>query len=375
MSTRICLIASALLASGFTPSATDAAPLSYTFTRLGTLGGTYSYARDINDAGVVVGLASKPFSGNSSVYSAFIWNDSTMTELGTLGGTQSLASSINNSGQVVGWANVPGDLTNHAVIWNGGVVTDLNPAGSYGSAANSINDAGQIVGYQDSGATIWNDGVPSRLGGIGNISDGVSSEAYDINQSGQIVGRESDGSGYQVTFWDGSEIAILSKSGYASSLNNLGQVVGVSFGVTAGGRVGNPATIWTGSETIYLGFLGGDHSEGFDINDHGQVVGYGWTPGNFVQHAFIWDDGVMTDLNDVVDDSIKEQGWVLNRALAINNNGWIVGDASNSLTGEIHAFLLAANPVPEPKTYAMVLIGLGLIGAVARRSEQARLSV
>jgi hypothetical protein len=34
--------------------------------------------------------------------------------------------------------------------------------------------------------------------------------------------------------------------------------------------------------------------------------------------------------------------------------------------GEIRGFLHAA-PIPEPETYAMLLAGLGLIGAIARR--------
>ena len=35
--------------------------------------------------------------------------------------------------------------------------------------------------------------------------------------------------------------------------------------------------------------------------------------------------------------------------------------------GEIRAFLMA--PVPEPETYAMRLVGLGLLGAIARRNK------
>ena len=37
--------------------------------------------------------------------------------------------------------------------------------------------------------------------------------------------------------------------------------------------------------------------------------------------------------------------------------------------GEIRGFLVAA-PVPEPETYALMLAGMGLIGAVARRKAR-----
>jgi hypothetical protein len=40
--------------------------------------------------------------------------------------------------------------------------------------------------------------------------------------------------------------------------------------------------------------------------------------------------------------------------------------SSDFTMGEIRGFLHAA-PIPEPETYAMLLAGLGLIGAVARR--------
>lgn len=346
----------------------NAAP-NYSFTDLGTFGGSYSVANDINDSGKVVGFAYKPFSGNSAIYSAFIWNGSALTDLGTLGGTQSLATAINNSDQVAGWANITGDSTNHAVIWNGTTVTDLHPAGSGSSGAYGINDYGQVAGYENSGfsnrATIWNDGIASPLGN----SPGSLGES--INNSGQVVGSETNGY-QQAVLWNGGEKTILSNNSMAMSINNAGQIVGMSMEITTGEILGNPATLWTGTEAIYLGYLGGTQSLGMDINDRGQVVGYSFLAGNSTPHAFLWDEGVMLDLNDFLDTPTKEQGWVLKIARAINNGGWIVGDASNNLTGETHAFLLSISPVPEAETYSMLLAGLGLVGIAWRRREHGR---
>ncbi|MEQ1600479.1 MAG: PEP-CTERM sorting domain-containing protein [Methylophilaceae bacterium] len=46
----------------------------------------------------------------------------------------------------------------------------------------------------------------------------------------------------------------------------------------------------------------------------------------------------------------------------------VTGNANGSLGGK-YVFSVATLPVPEPETYAMLLAGLGLLGAVARRRK------
>ena len=48
----------------------------------------------------------------------------TLTDLGTLGGTYSQAWGINNAGQVVGQANIPNEAE-HAFLYSGSTMTDL----------------------------------------------------------------------------------------------------------------------------------------------------------------------------------------------------------------------------------------------------------
>ena len=81
------------------------------------------------------------------------------------------------------------------------------------------------------------------------------------------------------------------------------------------------ALLWEGDGFIELGTLGGNESIANDINNLGQVVGKSKTADG-VDHAFIWQDGVMCDLNDLI---ITETDFELASAEAINDLGDIVG--------------------------------------------------
>ncbi|MDO9470952.1 MAG: hypothetical protein Q7J23_09595 [Nitrosomonas sp.] len=126
----------------FATSISAIARADWSITGLGTLGGTYSVARAINDSGQVVG------NGNGSDH-AFITgaNGVGMNYLDTLGGTGSYASGINNSGQVVGHSFTSAGNYHAFITGSNGVgMTDLGTLGGNHSAAYSINNLGQVVG-------------------------------------------------------------------------------------------------------------------------------------------------------------------------------------------------------------------------------------
>jgi probable HAF family extracellular repeat protein len=155
------------------------------------LGGSYSEAYGINDAGQVVGY-SETASGETH---AFVAENGVMTDLGTLGGAYSYANGINNAGQVVGGASIAsGDF--HAFLWKNGEMTDLGTLGGSFSEAYGVNDTAQVVGWSDTAsgelrAFLWENGVMADLNSLLDPADAAVwtlTIAYAINDAGQIVG-------------------------------------------------------------------------------------------------------------------------------------------------------------------------------------------
>jgi probable HAF family extracellular repeat protein len=145
---------------------------------------------------------------------------------------------------------------------------------------------------------LWEDGEAFQLPDLGR----AGGDAYAINDHGQIVGYVSspDGTTIFPTVWlNGSHgaptnLGILPGNGaaFATGINNRAQVVGSTFNST------------------------------------------GWSGG------FIWQDGVLTDLNTL---NPEESNLFIVAASNINERGQISGMAmvmSGPDTGKIHAILL-----------------------------------
>ena len=159
----------------------------YEIIDVGTLGGTYSAAVEINDYGEIAGTSA--YQGSATRH-AFLYIDGSMIDLGTLGGRISRGQAINNAGQVAGDAERV-DSPSHAFLYSGGSMIDLGTLpGGIKSFADGINDLGHVVGEsRTSGhnvphAFLYADGVMTDLGTLG----GTESWAWAINNWGQVVG-------------------------------------------------------------------------------------------------------------------------------------------------------------------------------------------
>ena len=110
--------------------------------------------------------------------------------------------------------------------------------------------------------------------------------------------------------WDGDKVTDIGNLGGAAwhtpnAINRDGDIVGFSnFSQADGGNLRPHAFLWTESDGIAdLGTLPApldDNSDAWGINKHRQVVGSSCDlDGNC--HAYLWQDGAMADLNELVD--------------------------------------------------------------------------
>jgi probable HAF family extracellular repeat protein len=96
----------------------------YTLTNLGTFGAEQAIARDINDAGQIIGWTVAG-TGATATSSPFLLQDGKKINLGSFGGANGQTAGINQFGEVVGFSQ-DGNLQNRAFVWNNGTIKDLN---------------------------------------------------------------------------------------------------------------------------------------------------------------------------------------------------------------------------------------------------------
>ncbi len=299
------------------------------------LNNTWSEAFGVNNAGAIVGLASKGNDPFSSATKATLWLNGTQTDLGSLGGNYSLAYAVNSGGSAVGWSQITPSAAGpyydesvpvHAFVWSGGSLSDLGIlTGGNSSDAQDINDSGQIVGSANTAAqgiysfrplhaVTWTNGTMQDLGTLG----GPGSIGYALNNAGTVVGSA-----------DTSTLA--PQSTYYGWVYSAGGGVGGTGGDNTGTGGGNTPN--TGSPLTH-GAGGGNvtrtRSAGLRTRGIGDI---------YVAHAFRVTSGKIEDLNALINPNL---GWELLSATDINDRGQIVGFGKYG--NRQHAFLLT--PVP-----------------------------
>ena len=333
-----------------------AATQTYGMTDLGTLGGSMTLAYDLNDTAQVVGYSTTPFSSK-----AFLWQNGQMTNLGSLMSNFSAAYAVNAAGTAVG--NSPASNGNpRATMWRDGTIIDLTPdvAVYESSWASGINDAGKWVGsVQLEELPPWHGFVAEGFTRtpIGHLGGG-SSFPSDINSAGQVVG-----SSYTrvVSEVEQIEHAFLWENGVLTDLGVLpddaeSSAAAInSFGVIVGSSVRTDAVTFQQTHRAFIHENGvmtaiavpGADARAADINDSGVVVGTMKAAGGLSpDHAWVYRDGVVTNLNSLV---APGSGLHITFAYAVNNAGQIAGVAIDA-QGLSHGVLLTpgGSNVPPP---------------------------
>jgi probable HAF family extracellular repeat protein len=349
-----------------------------------TLGGTTSAANAINDLGWAMGSADSAGNANSE---AVAWIEGKLVKLGTLGGPNSSVaweSVKNNQGLIVGISDtsiaqprgevfscVAGGFlpasgnTCQGFLWQDGHISALPTLGGDNAFATGINNKGQAIGWAETSYEDPTCNLPQVLQFLPFVynvmtakitalqtypgdSDGTVDTINDKGQMAGISGICSDAVGgasaIHAVYWpdqNSTPIDMGNLGGMAwntpSGMNSKGEVVG--FGNSSGDQNAafNPiAFYWNVNTGIKnLGTLAQDtNSIAYAINKSGLIVGQSFGGPNG-SHAFISQDGTMTDLNSLM---IGHNAFTLVYANDVNDNGVIVGGAFNPKTGEAPAF-------------------------------------
>jgi probable HAF family extracellular repeat protein len=355
----------------------------YRVSDLDSLGGTSSAGNSINDRSWVAGYSR--LTGDQTRHAA-LWRHRqhhSILDLGTLGGPNSSVTwnVKNTEGIIVGisqtanpeplgeaWSSAAfysGPYSvgyiNLGFVWENGQMRGLpNFPGGDNGFTTGANNLGQVVGWAENDVhdptcvspqvlqfrpAVWDLGPPDQIHDLPLVPGDTSGAATAINDNGQIVGIS--GICDQAVGRHTARHAVLWENGGVTDLGNLGALwwntpTAINQQGDISGFAGAPndpdgnflqAFIWTVEGGMQpLGFLPGDvHSEAYGINERRQVVGLSCdADGNC--RAFIWENGVMRDLND-----FKQPGFSarLETAKDINDKGEITGraiDANNVRT-------------------------------------------
>jgi probable HAF family extracellular repeat protein len=319
-------------------------------TKLDALPGlNNSFAIWVSDCGLVAGESENgidPLTGGPAL-EAILWGrDGYVNDLGTLGGNDSFSSAVNDRGEVDGVALntipdpygylffMPGATQSRAFRWTQSEgLQDLGTLGGPDSGAFLINESGQISGWSFTNSTI-------------NSATGLPTLDPFFWENGKMLDMGTLGGLF----------------GRAFALNNRGQVAG--FSDLAGDQACHPF-LWDKTGGMRdLGTLGGDSGLAYFVNDAGEVVGSANVPGAFgcyngaQNHAFLWRNGVMTDLG-------APDGDTCSGAAAINSKSQIVGGGDDCNSNLQHAFLSEdGGPAVDLDTLIPPKAGLQLTDAV-----------
>jgi probable HAF family extracellular repeat protein len=320
-----------------------------------------SLAVAVNNAGEIVGnrtgAGSRPFA----------WRNGAMEALPELMDT---AYAISSQGHIAGTMLVPYRWStgrSSAVYYRGALREAPSPFTPDYSDPEDWYQASNAIGVNGSG-TVLSYGETSHEGGAYLTANGATTilplwKAGAINDAGQVAGvsGRDDWPPAQAVLYDTASgqltrLGTLRTGSYAFSfptdLNDMGAVVGYSY-LGYGAALHIHSFLYRDGTMAPLGSLAVGNVANA-INNAGTVVGNFQDGG--ADHAYLYQDGMQYDLATLL---AGGAGWRVTRAEDISDKGWIVGQACRE-GGDCVAALLT--PVPEPAMWAMLAVGLGLMG-------------
>jgi probable HAF family extracellular repeat protein len=284
-------------------------PAGYTNLDVGALGTGSTLATDLNDRGVVVGG-----SETATGVHAFVWSRGRLIDLTPPGSVFSGALGISDRDQVLHQWFDPAAGAQRAALWRHGRSTAID-TGPGDTVALALNERGEVLLY----GALWRRGlvepiaapagfslITSHLGDRGHVVGGV------VPDPGPGGGHPTPATGF--VWRRGVLTEVVPQPPQRSirqsiAVNDAGQALFDAYG---------PAVLWDGARIVELGSLGGPTTSTFgtDLDDRTQVVGSSTTASGDT-HAFLWDDGRITDLHPVAG--------VASSAQVINDRGVVAG--------------------------------------------------
>ena len=295
-------------------------------------------------------------------HSVIWWADGTETELPPSregGGPGGVA--INDSGEVAGSLSISNPVATHrAFLYSGGVTLNLGvlPGTNHNwSEAYGISNSGIVCGFSMNDvsgpvtAFMWQNGVMSPL----KLPMGPTSIATDISDNERICGWMGLSPGFSAHgfIYDLKTQEVIDlgapPSGAAGydprSINNHDDVCGIVYHpMPPPLYVLKQAFLWSEGTMIELGaFPGFNGSVAFALNDSKVVIGYTELDSIFAGPPFVWRNGIMYDLNDLIPKDLNVE---VSTPWDINNAGQIA--ANGRTLDSISQIGLRLTPLPSP---------------------------
>lgn len=278
---------------------------------------------------------------------AYVGDDAALHDLGTLGGHYSVAYGLNAAGLAVG-CSLTGEVDDYGWITEAFVADGTGMTGLElgSSCAHAVSDTGWITGAMQTATGAYHAFLRNAAGQTMDLGtlDGRESFGYAVNAAGTVAGMADSvvfATGEHAVHafvYDASGMRDLGSLGYACWNEPYGGELrcdeySAATAINDGGEVAGYSTTDDGATRAFvavegdlrdLGTLGGTQSWALGINNSSQVVGTALIEDDAAYHGFLFEQGRLYDLNQLI--VAPPLPPTIRAAQAINSFGQIAAD-------------------------------------------------